>query len=95
LEDEADVASPILRELFIVIFGQAVIAKAYGPAAGDIEPSQNVEQRRLPAPGRPQQDGKLADEKIEINTSEGVDFDFTHAVDLGESACLKNMVAAT
>ena len=70
LEDEADVAPPVARQLVLVGVGE--VGAAIDDAAGgaDVEAAQDVEQRRLAAARGAEQDDQLALEQIEVDAAQ-------------------------
>ena len=54
LKDKSDMVSSVLCELSIVGVGQVRTSIEYLPFAGRVEPSDDIEECRLPASGRAQ-----------------------------------------
>ncbi len=90
LEDEADELAPVARELVVVGVAQVQLLVAQRPVRGTVEPADDVEQRRLAASGRAEQDDELGVVQVEIDRAEGADLDLAHVVDLREAPRLED-----
>ena len=52
----------------------------------DVEPTEDVEQRRLATPRRPEQHDELAGVEIEVDAAQRMHVDLAHGIDLGDLA---------
>jgi hypothetical protein len=55
-----------------------------------VDPAQDIEECRLAAPRRAEQDDELASVERRVHAAECVNINFCHTVDLGEIARLEN-----
>ena len=92
LEDEADMRAPVIGQRRLA--GRREVAFLVDHLAGgrDVEPAQDVQQRRLARSGRPEQDDELAGDEIEVDPAERLHGDFAHAIDLRNRAGFENDV---
>jgi hypothetical protein len=63
---------------------QILIAARELPRRRDIQPAQDVEQRRLAAAGRAEQDDQLAAMELEVHAAKRAHQDVAHAIRLDE-----------
>jgi hypothetical protein len=73
LEHEPDARSAELRQPVGVEAGQILTRDPYGAFGGSVDPADDVEQRRLARPARPQEDDELSGADRQVNASERVD----------------------
>src|SRR5205823_1563657 len=90
LKDETDVQPAIARQGRVVRRVQQRALIADRPAAGHVEPAEDVQERRFAASGGTEQDDELLLEQVEIDALEGMNVDLAHVIDLGELARLED-----
>jgi hypothetical protein len=78
------VLAPVAREAALVERRQLIVAEPGLPAARRIEAAKDVEERRLAAAGRAEQDDELVWSQREIDAAQRVHLDVAAAVDLGQ-----------
>ena len=81
--------APVPGERALVGGGEIVVAVADGARCGDVEPAEDVQQRRLSAAGRTENDDELGLVQVEIDAAQRVNVDVAHVVDLRQAAGLK------
>ena len=86
LEDEPDVLAAVRGEERVVLAREVVIGVVDVAGRRHVEPAQDVEQRRLPAPGGAEQRDELAGVELEVDAAERDHVDLAHAVDLRDAA---------
>jgi len=86
LEHEADVLAAELRQLRLVGAIQPVVAVPDFPAAGYVQPAEDVEQRGLATAGGTQQHHELAAVQGQVDAAQRVHLDVAHPVHLGQAA---------
>jgi phosphoglycerate dehydrogenase-like enzyme len=79
------VLAPKARELGLVGAGEVVVLEAQLAGLGDVEPAEDVEQRRLAAARWAEEHDELARADLEVHAAQRVHLGFAHAVDLGEA----------
>ena len=80
------------RELAVVGGGQIVIEEVDRAAGRHVEAAEDVQQSRLSAARRTQDDDELAPVEIEVDRPEGENVDFAHSVGLRQAARAKDRV---
>ena len=63
-----------------------MVAIDHRALGGHVEAAQDVEQRRFPRAGRPQQHDEFTGKELEIHAAQGVDRHLAHLVPLGQPA---------
>jgi hypothetical protein len=86
LKHEPDVVAPVARQHRLLGVREIVVAPIRLARRRHVEAAQNVEERRLAAAGRPEQDDELAFADLEVDVAQRVHLDFAHPVDLAEAA---------
>ena len=77
---------PVHRQRPLVGGGQVLAAVGDRAGGRHVEAAEDVQQRRLAAAGRPEQDEELRFEQLEADAAQRVHVDLTHVVDLGDVA---------
>src|SRR5690606_21879233 len=83
---EADIAPAVLRQFLLAGRRQVAVAEAHGPARGDVEATDDVEQRRLAAARRAEQHEQLAFVDVEVGAAQRLDDDVADDVALRDAA---------
>jgi len=76
--------APVARERRIVGFAQVMLGKPGTAAAGPVQPAQDVEQRGLATPRRPEQHDEFASEHPQVHILQGDDVLIAGAVALAQ-----------
>ena len=84
LKHKAHVAPAIGRETAVIEPGQLQISEEQVPAGGVIEPSHDVQQRRLAAAGRAEQDHHFSSPNLEIEALQREHLNLARRVGLGQ-----------
>ena len=85
LEDEADVLAPVLGQQPLAGADEIVVAEPCLAAGRRVQAAEDVEQCRLAAARRAEQDDELALTDIEVHGSQRDDVDFPNSVDLRQA----------
>ena len=86
LEHETDMLAPIGGEFALAGSRQQMVGKAHFPGCWHIEPTQDVEQRRLAAARCAEQHHEFAAVDFQVDIAQRVNLDLAAAVDLGQAA---------
>ena len=84
LEHEAHVLAPKARERRVIGAAQILAAIKHLPAAGHIQPAQNVQQGGLAAARRPQHHHQLAALQRQIHPAQRAHLHIAHVIGLGQ-----------
>jgi len=87
LENEADMAAPIGRELTVIHRRQRLILEKDLAVRRAVDAAEYIEEGGFSAARRPEQDDKLAARDFKIDPAQGVDRRSPFAIDLGHAPC--------
>jgi hypothetical protein len=86
LKDEADVAAPEAGEHAVGGAAELEVAKAERAAGGHVQPTQDVEKRRLAGARGPEQHHELAGVQVQAGAAQRHHLDLPHGIDPREVA---------